>query len=86
MWESTLEGRADDKFVCTMPYEEEEDRVCEVKCPKCGGDYVNGATPISLPKKNDHRQRAMVKKLTVYAQSQKNMRITTVVNVKYLAI
>ena len=35
--EPTLEVRAEDKTVYTMPYEEEEDRVCEVKCPKGGG-------------------------------------------------
>ena len=32
-----------------MPYEEEEDRVCEVKCPKGGGVCGIGATPILLP-------------------------------------
>ncbi len=31
-----------------MPYEEEEDRVCEVKCPKGGGVCDNGATAILL--------------------------------------
>ena len=35
--EPTLEVRAEDKLVYTMPYKEEEDRVCEVKCPKGGG-------------------------------------------------
>jgi len=33
-----------------MPYEEEEDRVCEVKCPKGGGGCGYGATPILLLK------------------------------------
>ena len=32
-----------------MPYKEEEDRVCEVKCPKGGGVCGYGATPILLP-------------------------------------
>ena len=32
-----------------MPYEEEEDRVCEVKCPKGGGVCGIGSTPILLP-------------------------------------
>ena len=31
-----------------MPYEEEEDRGCEVKCPKGGGVCDNGATAILL--------------------------------------
>ena len=35
-----------------MPYEEEEDRVCEVKCPKGGGVCGIGSTPILLPKFN----------------------------------
>ena len=47
--EPTLEVRVEDKLVCTMPYEEEEDRVCEVKCPKGGGVCGIGATPILLP-------------------------------------
>ena len=38
--EPTLEVRAEDKFVYTMPYEEEEDRGCEVKCPKGGGGLL----------------------------------------------
>ena len=29
-----------------MPYEEEEDRVCEVKCPKGGGVCGIGSIPI----------------------------------------
>ncbi len=33
-----------------MPYEEEEDRGCEVKCPKGGGVCGIGSTPILLPK------------------------------------
>ena len=33
-----------------MPYEEEEDRGCEVKCPKGGGGCGIGSTPILLPK------------------------------------
>ena len=33
-----------------MPYEEEEDRVCEVKCPTGGGVCGIGSTPILLPK------------------------------------
>ena len=40
--EPTLEVRAEDKLVYTMPYEEEEDRVCEVKCPKGGGVCSRG--------------------------------------------
>ena len=32
-----------------MPYKEEEDRVCEVKCPKGGGVCGYGATPILVP-------------------------------------
>jgi hypothetical protein len=32
-----------------MPYEEEEDRGCEVKCPKGGGVCGYGSTPILLP-------------------------------------
>ena len=32
-----------------MPYEEEEDRVCEVKCPKGGGVCSRGSTAILLP-------------------------------------
>ena len=32
-----------------MPYKEEEDRVCEVKCPKGGGVCVNWSTTILLP-------------------------------------
>ena len=48
--EPTLEVRAEDKLVCTMPYEEEEDRGCEVKCPKGGGVCGIGSTPILLPK------------------------------------
>ncbi len=40
--EPTLEVRAEDKLVYTMPYEEEEDRVCEVKCPKAEGSVVEG--------------------------------------------
>ena len=32
-----------------MPYEEEEDRGCEVKCPKGGGVCGIGSTPILLP-------------------------------------
>ena len=47
--EPTLEVRAEDKLVYTMLYEEEEDRVCEVKCPKGGGVCGIGATPILLP-------------------------------------
>ena len=47
--EPTLEVRAEDKLVYTMPYEEEEDRVSEVKCPKGGGVCDNGATAISFP-------------------------------------
>ena len=45
------EVRAEDKLVYTMPYEEEEDRGCEVKCPKGGGGCRIGPTPILLPKK-----------------------------------
>ena len=45
--EPTLEVRAEDKLVYTMPYEEEEDRGCEVKCPKGGGVCGNGAIVIS---------------------------------------
>ena len=40
--EPTLEVRAEDKLVYTMPYEEEEDRGCEVKCPKGGGVCSRG--------------------------------------------
>ncbi len=40
--EPTLEVRAEDKLVYTMPYEEEEDRVSEVKCPKGGGVCSRG--------------------------------------------
>ena len=32
-----------------MPYKEEEDRDCEVKCPKGGGVCGYGSTPILLP-------------------------------------
>jgi len=32
-----------------MPYEEEEDRGCEVKCPKGGGVCSRGSTAILLP-------------------------------------
>ena len=46
--EPTLEVRAEDKLVYTMPYEEEEDRVCEVKCPKGGGVCGKESTAISL--------------------------------------
>ena len=47
--ESTLEVWAEDKLVYTMPYEEEEDRDCEVKCPKGGGGCgIFGATAIWL--------------------------------------
>ena len=46
--EPTLEVRAEDKLVYTMPYEEEEDRVCKVKCPKGRGDCGNGSTSILL--------------------------------------
>ena len=31
MKKEALKVRADNKLVCTMPYEEEEDRVCEAK-------------------------------------------------------
>ena len=34
MKKGALKVRAENKLVCTMPYEEEEDRVCEVKCLK----------------------------------------------------
>ena len=42
-----------------MPYEEEEDRGCEVKCPKGGGVCGYGSIPISLPKikSTDDRQQ-----------------------------
>ena len=43
-----LEVRAEDKLVCTLPHEEEENRVCKVKCLKGGGDCGYGATAISL--------------------------------------
>ena len=36
----TLEARAEDKLIYTLPYEEEEDRVCKVKCPKGVGAVV----------------------------------------------
>ena len=39
--EPTLEVRAEDKLVYTLPYEEEEDRVCEVKCPKAEGTFID---------------------------------------------
>ena len=45
--EPTLEVRAEDKLFYTMPYEEEEDRGCEVKCPKGGGGCGNGVTVYS---------------------------------------
>lgn len=38
----TLEVRAEDKLVSTLPYVEEKDRVCEVKCPKGGGAVIMG--------------------------------------------
>ena len=38
-----------------MPYEEEEDRGCEVKCPKGGGVCGYGSTPILLPFFSDRR-------------------------------
>ncbi|MEE0804288.1 MAG: hypothetical protein U0L77_02540, partial [Prevotellamassilia sp.] len=53
--EPTLEVRAEDKLVYTMPYEEEEDRGCEVKCPKGGGVCGYGSTPILLPFFSDRR-------------------------------
>ena len=40
--ETTLEVRAEDKLVSTLPYVEEKDRVCEVKCPKDGGPVIMG--------------------------------------------
>ena len=42
--EPTLEVRAEDKLVYIMPYEEEEDRVSEVKCSKGGGVCGIGST------------------------------------------
>ena len=40
--EPTLEVRVEDKLVYTMPYEEEEDRGCEVKCQRAEGSVVEG--------------------------------------------
>ena len=40
--ELTLEVRAEDKLVSTLPYVEEKDRICEVKCPKGGGTVIMG--------------------------------------------
>jgi hypothetical protein len=40
--EPTLEVRAEDKLVSALPYVEEKDRVCEVKCPKGGGAVIMG--------------------------------------------
>lgn len=40
--EPTLEVRAEYKLVSTLPYVEEKHRVCEVKCPKGGGDVIMG--------------------------------------------
>jgi hypothetical protein len=40
--EQTLEVRAEDKLVSTLPYVEEKDRVCEVKCPKGGVAVIMG--------------------------------------------
>ena len=40
--EPTLEVRAEDNLVSTLPYVEEKDRVCEVKCPKGGGVVIMG--------------------------------------------
>ena len=54
-----------------MPYEEEEDRVCEVKCPKGGGVCGIGSTPILLPKEkkgeiNQHQLAARLFLLSPY--------------------
>ena len=40
--EPTLEVRAEDKLVSTLPYVEEKDRVCEVECPKGRGTVLMG--------------------------------------------
>lgn len=40
--EPTLEVRVEDILVSTLPYVEEQDRVCEVKCPKGGEAVVMG--------------------------------------------
>lgn len=40
--EPTLEVRAENKLVSTLPYVEEKDRVCEVKYPKGGGAVIMG--------------------------------------------
>ena len=68
--EPTLEVRAEDKLIYTMPYEEEEDRGREVKCPRGGGVCGIGSTPILLPLIKQHHRRCPIKDLCMNSSQE----------------